>query len=161
MDEAGADRVLYGSDIALMDPRAQLGKIITADISEEAKRMVCGGNAARLLGILMGACALPCRRTEQIEKRHPTAGSGEREQAYCPLIALSTASIKLIFFPGYGDGTVIVVAVEGVALPLGGISSISHIRVVVVHGDALAVRAHDTGGIAQVGGAGLLLGVAV
>lgn len=51
VNEAGADRVLYGSDIALMDPRAQLGKIITADISEEAKRMVCGGNAARLLGI--------------------------------------------------------------------------------------------------------------
>jgi len=49
--EAGANRVLYGSDIALMDPRAQLGKIITADISEDAKRLVCGGNAARLLGI--------------------------------------------------------------------------------------------------------------
>ena len=51
VNEAGADRVLFGSDITLMDPRPQLGKIITADISEEAKRLVCGGNAARLLGI--------------------------------------------------------------------------------------------------------------
>ncbi len=51
VNEAGADRVLFGSDIALMDSRPQLGKIITADISDEAKRLVCGGNAARLLGI--------------------------------------------------------------------------------------------------------------
>ena len=51
MNEAGADRVLFGSDITLMDPRPQLGKIVTADISEEAKQLVCGGNAARLLRI--------------------------------------------------------------------------------------------------------------
>ena len=51
VNEAGADRVLFGSDISLMDPRPQLGKVITADISVEAKRLVCGGNAARLLGI--------------------------------------------------------------------------------------------------------------
>jgi len=48
---AGADRVLYGSDQALMDPRAQIGKIITADISDDAKRLVLGGNARRLLGL--------------------------------------------------------------------------------------------------------------
>jgi predicted TIM-barrel fold metal-dependent hydrolase len=51
VNEAGADRVLFGSDIPLMDPRSQLGKIITADISDEAKRLVLGGNASRLLGI--------------------------------------------------------------------------------------------------------------
>lgn len=49
VNEAGADRVLFGSDIPLMDPRSQLGKIITADISDEAKRLVLGGNAQRLL----------------------------------------------------------------------------------------------------------------
>ncbi len=49
--EAGADRVLYGSDMPLMDPRAQIGKIITADISDEAKRLVLGENARRLLGL--------------------------------------------------------------------------------------------------------------
>lgn len=51
VNEAGADRVLFGSDISLMDPRPQLGKIITANISEEAKRLICGGNAAQLLRI--------------------------------------------------------------------------------------------------------------
>ncbi len=51
VNEAGADRVLFGSDIPLMDPRPQLGKIITADITDEAKRLVLGGNASRLLRI--------------------------------------------------------------------------------------------------------------
>ncbi len=51
VNEAGADRVLYGSDIPVMDPRAQIGKIITAEISDEAKRQVLGGNASRLLGL--------------------------------------------------------------------------------------------------------------
>ena len=47
----GADRVLFGSDIPLMDTRAQLGKTITADISDEAKRLVLGENARRILKI--------------------------------------------------------------------------------------------------------------
>lgn len=51
VNEAGADRVLYGSDIPVMDPRAQIGKIITAEISDEAKCQVLGGNACRLLGL--------------------------------------------------------------------------------------------------------------
>lgn len=46
---AGADRVLFGSDIPLMDPRPQIGKIITADIDDEAKRLILGENARRLL----------------------------------------------------------------------------------------------------------------
>ncbi len=46
---AGADRVLYGSDVPLMDHRPQVGKIVTADISDEAKRLVLGENARRLL----------------------------------------------------------------------------------------------------------------
>ncbi|CAN5726430.1 amidohydrolase family protein [soil metagenome] len=51
VNEAGADRVLYGSDMPLMDPRSQIGKIITADISDSAKRQILGSNARRLLGI--------------------------------------------------------------------------------------------------------------
>lgn len=51
VNEAGADRVLFGSDIPLMDPRPQIGKIITAAISDEAKQLVLGGNASRLLNI--------------------------------------------------------------------------------------------------------------
>ena len=51
VNEAGADRVLFGSDMPLMDPRPQLGKIITARISDEAKRKILGDNACRLLGL--------------------------------------------------------------------------------------------------------------
>lgn len=51
VNEAGAERVLFGSDSPLMDPRSQIGKIITAEISNEAKQLLLGGNAARLLGI--------------------------------------------------------------------------------------------------------------
>ncbi len=49
--EVGADRVLFGSDLPLMDPRPQIGKIITARISDAAKRLVLGDNARRLLQI--------------------------------------------------------------------------------------------------------------
>lgn len=49
VNEAGADRVLFGSDQPLMDPRPQLGKIITANISAAAKRQILGENALRLL----------------------------------------------------------------------------------------------------------------
>lgn len=51
VDGAGAERVLYGSDQPLMDPRAQIGKIITARISDAAKRQVLGDNARRILGL--------------------------------------------------------------------------------------------------------------
>ena len=47
--KAGAERVLFGSDVPLMDPRSQIGKIITADISDDAKRLVLGENAKRIL----------------------------------------------------------------------------------------------------------------
>ena len=40
--KAGADRVLFGSDTPLMDPRPQLGKIITAAIDRDAKRLILG-----------------------------------------------------------------------------------------------------------------------
>ena len=49
VSEAGADRVLYGSDMPLIDPLSQIGKIITADITDGAKRLVLGENARRLL----------------------------------------------------------------------------------------------------------------
>ena len=49
--EGGEDRVLFGSDIPLMDPRSQIAKILTADISDTATRKVLGENAARLLTI--------------------------------------------------------------------------------------------------------------
>jgi len=51
VEGAGEDRVLFGSDNPLLDPRIQLGRIITSTLSESAKRQVMGGNAARILGL--------------------------------------------------------------------------------------------------------------
>ena len=51
VNEAGADRVLFGTDMPLMDPRPQVGKILTARISDGAKRKILGENARRVLGI--------------------------------------------------------------------------------------------------------------
>ena len=48
---AGEDRVLFGSDMPLMDARNQVGRIVNADISTEAKRKVLGLNAIKLLGL--------------------------------------------------------------------------------------------------------------
>jgi len=52
VDGAGADKVIYGSDMPLMDPRCQIGRIITAQLSEADKRMILGGNARKLLRIV-------------------------------------------------------------------------------------------------------------
>lgn len=52
---AGEDRILFGSDIPLMDPRIQMGRVVTARISEQAKQKVLGENAARILGLSRAA----------------------------------------------------------------------------------------------------------
>ncbi len=51
VDGAGEDRVLYGSDMPLMDPRLQVGRVVTADISHDAKLKILGLNAIELLGL--------------------------------------------------------------------------------------------------------------
>ncbi len=48
---AGADRILFGTDMALMDARQQIGKVVTADISHNDKRQILGLNAIKLLGL--------------------------------------------------------------------------------------------------------------
>ncbi len=50
VEGAGEDRVLFGSDMLLLEAGAQIGRVATADISEVAKRKVLGLNAAQLLG---------------------------------------------------------------------------------------------------------------
>jgi predicted TIM-barrel fold metal-dependent hydrolase len=46
---AGADRVLYGSDLPLMEPRIHVGRVMTAEISGADRRKVLGDNMARIL----------------------------------------------------------------------------------------------------------------
>ena len=47
----GADRMLFGTDMTLLDARHQIGKVLTADISHEYKRKILGLNAIKLLGL--------------------------------------------------------------------------------------------------------------
>jgi predicted TIM-barrel fold metal-dependent hydrolase len=47
--EVDADRVLWGTDLPFLDPVYLLGRLACTTLSDEAKRKVFGGNAARLL----------------------------------------------------------------------------------------------------------------
>ena len=47
--ELGADRVIYGSDVAGRSFASQLGKVQGADIPDAAKKKVLGENLKRLL----------------------------------------------------------------------------------------------------------------
>jgi predicted TIM-barrel fold metal-dependent hydrolase len=47
--EVGAERILYGSDLPLLDPVLQVAKVTEADISDEAKQQILHGNIERLL----------------------------------------------------------------------------------------------------------------
>ena len=51
VEGAGSDRVLYGSDMPLMDARPLIGRITTADLDDETKRRVLGLNAIELLDL--------------------------------------------------------------------------------------------------------------
>lgn len=47
--ELGPDRVAYGSDAGGRSFASQLAKVLSADVSEEARRLILGGNIRRLL----------------------------------------------------------------------------------------------------------------
>ncbi|MGH9718921.1 MAG: amidohydrolase family protein, partial [Bryobacteraceae bacterium] len=47
--EAGADRVIYGSDVGGRSFGSQLGKVLGAGISEEARRAILGENLKRMM----------------------------------------------------------------------------------------------------------------
>ena len=51
VDEVGAKKVLYGSDMPFLSPVPQIAKIVYADIGESEKRKILGYNAAKLFGI--------------------------------------------------------------------------------------------------------------
>lgn len=47
--ELGADRIVFGSDIGGRSFSSQLAKVFGADLSDESKRLILGGNLRRLL----------------------------------------------------------------------------------------------------------------
>jgi predicted TIM-barrel fold metal-dependent hydrolase len=49
--EIGRERVLFGSDCVMRDAAPQLGWAAWARLPLEDKRLVLGGNIARLLGV--------------------------------------------------------------------------------------------------------------
>ncbi len=51
--ELGARRVMYGSDFAGRSFASQLAKVYGAEVPEEAKRLILGGNIRRMLGPLL------------------------------------------------------------------------------------------------------------
>jgi len=51
VSEVGAERVLYGSDLPLLDPTLQIAKITESEIAEEEKELILHGNINRLLGM--------------------------------------------------------------------------------------------------------------
>jgi predicted TIM-barrel fold metal-dependent hydrolase len=51
VQHAGADRVLFGSDVTLIDVRTIMGRVLDADISVEEKALILGQNAVRLFGL--------------------------------------------------------------------------------------------------------------
>lgn len=57
--ELGAERVIFGSDVPGRSFASQLAKVTGADISEEAKRLVLGGNLKRLLTPALKAKGIP------------------------------------------------------------------------------------------------------
>ncbi|MFV2068149.1 MAG: amidohydrolase family protein [Pirellulales bacterium] len=49
--ELGPEKILFGTDMPLLDPHTQLAKVSGADISDQAKARILGGNLAELLGL--------------------------------------------------------------------------------------------------------------
>ncbi len=47
----GPQKILFGTDMPLLDPYVQLAKVQGAEIDDEAKRLILGGNLERLLGL--------------------------------------------------------------------------------------------------------------
>ena len=55
VEALGPERLVFGTDMPLLDPHVQVAKITGAKISAEAKQLILGGNMARLLGLPRGA----------------------------------------------------------------------------------------------------------
>ncbi len=51
VEQAGADRILFGSDLFMIDARTVMGRVLDADISSAAKALILGENAVRIFGL--------------------------------------------------------------------------------------------------------------
>ena len=51
VENAGADKILFGSDLTMLDPRINLSRVLMAKIDSEAKRKILGLNACGLFGL--------------------------------------------------------------------------------------------------------------
>ena len=51
--ELGAERVIYGSDVGGRSFASQLSKVVGADIPDDAKKLILGGNLRRLLAPIL------------------------------------------------------------------------------------------------------------
>jgi uncharacterized protein len=51
VDEAGADRVIYSSDLPFIDIRYSLGRVLYSGLTADQQKAVLGGNIARLLNL--------------------------------------------------------------------------------------------------------------
>ena len=51
VEQAGPDKLMFGSDMTWIDPRTQLGMILDADVPTDAKRKILGQNAARIFNL--------------------------------------------------------------------------------------------------------------
>ena len=49
VEHAGEDRIIYGSDLPMRDPRQQLGWVVFSKLSFDAKKKVLGGNALSVI----------------------------------------------------------------------------------------------------------------
>lgn len=49
VEGCGADRVIYGSDLPMRDPRQQLGWVVYSRMSVDKKKLVLGGNGKRIV----------------------------------------------------------------------------------------------------------------
>jgi predicted TIM-barrel fold metal-dependent hydrolase len=51
VEELGAERIVYGSDVPLLDPRLQIAKVMESDLTDAEKRLILQGNIERLLAL--------------------------------------------------------------------------------------------------------------
>ncbi len=54
VEEVGAERIVFGTDSPLLDPHAQLARVTGAELTDEQRALILGGNLARLLGLGVG-----------------------------------------------------------------------------------------------------------